>query len=142
MDTFRTPLNTIMDGWMAEARVIHSLEARSEGRVDSFPSHVTVCTSCCWSPENLKKQPRNMMLRDLVESKLSVVNCETHLPRCSVTVYAALPKCVSVCVYECYRPHSALILSVFTDCVGVSVFLFVHLDNNPTGRNPSEKEER
>lgn len=62
VDTSRTPLNTIMDGWMAEARVIHSPEDRNEAWVDSFPSHVTMCTSCCSSSENLKKQPRNMML--------------------------------------------------------------------------------
>ncbi len=84
----RTPLNTIMNGWMAEARVVHSLEDRNKAWVDGFPSHVTVCTSCCWSLKNLKKQPRNMLLGLLVESKLSAVNCETHLPRCSITVYA------------------------------------------------------
>lgn len=99
VDTSRTLLNTIMDGWMAEAGSIHSLEDRNEARVDSFPSHVNVCTSCCWSPENLKKQPRNMLLGILVESKLSAVNCETHLPRCNVTVYAVLPHvCVCMCV--------------------------------------------
>lgn len=62
IDTSRTPLNTIMDGWMDEMRVIHSLEDRNEARVDNFPSCVTVHTSCCWSPENLKKQARNMFL--------------------------------------------------------------------------------
>lgn len=51
-----------MNGWKAEARVIHSLEDSNEAQVDSFPSRDTVCTSCCWLLENLKKQPRHMLL--------------------------------------------------------------------------------
>lgn len=81
-----------MNGWKAEARVIHSLEDRNEAQVDSFPSRDTVCTSCCWLLENLKKQPRHMLLGLSVESKLSAVNCETHLPRRSITVYAVQPQ--------------------------------------------------
>lgn len=103
----------IIDGWMTEERVIHSLEDRNESPVDSLSRHVTVRTSCCWSPENSKKITKKYAVRALVEFKLSAVYCETHLPWCTITVYVA-----QVCMLNdrvCYlsSPLSA-ILSKFS----------------------------
>lgn len=70
-----------------------------------------------------------------MESELSAVYCETHLPRCSITVYAARVH-VGVCVLNgsaCYlsSSHRTIVsdFAVFSNCVVVSDVVSIHLDN-------------